>query len=299
MQWFLEGGVLPRLLPLLSPASTPVEATKALLALSGLIRHYPAGLQAFRDAQGLESLVRLLGPSENSSSTPQQPEAQESGGSSSDSGTDPRVLRKALNVLQYVCSCSGADCAAMAAQLPRLLSLLESDDADVREGALRVLLELGASSSSWPALVDPKSGVAAALSALHASHSALSGEDLESVADEVELRGQLADVLAGPAPVNSCSNEREVLAETAAAAASAAASIASAAAAAAAYAQKKAAEAAGEASACESSSEGATAGQPEGTVYVNGVAVGGGGDDLHESYGSMQLGLSVTGADIM
>lgn len=46
-RWFMEAGVLPPLLALLGD-SHPVVATKAVLGLSALVRHYNPGLEVRR-----------------------------------------------------------------------------------------------------------------------------------------------------------------------------------------------------------------------------------------------------------
>lgn len=48
-RWFMEGGALPPLLALLAD-SHPVVVTKALLALSALLRHYEPGLEVRRSS---------------------------------------------------------------------------------------------------------------------------------------------------------------------------------------------------------------------------------------------------------
>jgi hsp70-interacting protein len=74
---FLEGGALLRLLPLLHDADSTVQ-TKALLAISCLVRGYPPALIQLRQQDGPQLLIRLLA----------QPE--------------PRLQRKCLQVLQYM-----------------------------------------------------------------------------------------------------------------------------------------------------------------------------------------------------
>jgi hsp70-interacting protein len=59
-RWFMDGGALPPLLGLLADPDVVVR-TKAVLALSALVRHYGPGLEAFRLAGGLTKLLALLG----------------------------------------------------------------------------------------------------------------------------------------------------------------------------------------------------------------------------------------------
>lgn len=58
-QWFLEGGALPLLEGLLSDADSTCQ-TKALLAVSCLVRGYHPALLAFRNHGGIGTLCTLL-----------------------------------------------------------------------------------------------------------------------------------------------------------------------------------------------------------------------------------------------
>ncbi|KAF5729377.1 hypothetical protein HS088_TW21G01542 [Tripterygium wilfordii] len=94
--------------------------TKALGALSSLIRHNKPGIAAFRLANGYAALRDALG-SEN-----------------------VRFQRKALNLIHYLLHENSADCSVVnELGFPRLmLHLASSEDAEVREAALRGLLEV-------------------------------------------------------------------------------------------------------------------------------------------------------------
>lgn len=59
-RWFMEGGALPRLMNMMTDADMTCQ-TKALLALSAMTRHYNPGLEAFRVAGGLLTLLQLAG----------------------------------------------------------------------------------------------------------------------------------------------------------------------------------------------------------------------------------------------
>jgi hypothetical protein len=59
LQWFLEGGALPRLMGLAADDDSTCRS-KAVLALSGLLRHFLPGVAAFRQQGGLQLLVGLL-----------------------------------------------------------------------------------------------------------------------------------------------------------------------------------------------------------------------------------------------
>lgn len=109
--------------PLLSNfASDPdvTVRTKALGAISSLIRHNKPGIVAFRLANGYAALRDALG-SEN-----------------------VKFQRKALNLIQYLLNENASDCNVVRdLGFPRIiLHLASSEDPNVREAALRGLLEL-------------------------------------------------------------------------------------------------------------------------------------------------------------
>jgi hsp70-interacting protein len=109
--------------PLLSNfASDPdvTVQTKALGAISSLIRHNKPGVTAFRLANGYAALRDALG-SEN-----------------------VRFQRKALNLIHYLLHENGSDCSVVSELgFPRIMMhLASSEDTEVREAALRCLLEL-------------------------------------------------------------------------------------------------------------------------------------------------------------
>lgn len=94
--------------------------TKALGAISSLIRHNKPGITAFRLANGYAALKDAL------------------------SSDNVRFQRKALNLIHYLLHENGSDCNIVnELGFPRIMMhLAASDDADVREAALRGLLEL-------------------------------------------------------------------------------------------------------------------------------------------------------------
>ncbi|XAR68929.1 hypothetical protein NMG60_11000344 [Bertholletia excelsa] len=109
--------------PLLSNfASDPdvTVRTKALGALSSLIRHNKPGIAAFRLANGYAALRDAL------------------------SSDNVRFQRKALNLIPYLLHENQSDCNVVTELgFPRIMMhLASSEDADVREAALRGLLEL-------------------------------------------------------------------------------------------------------------------------------------------------------------
>ena len=57
VQWFMEGGTMPKLLQLMHDEDAMCRA-KALLALSCLIRLSPLALEVFRQKQGVPKLIQ-------------------------------------------------------------------------------------------------------------------------------------------------------------------------------------------------------------------------------------------------
>ncbi|KAJ0088849.1 hypothetical protein Patl1_31837 [Pistacia atlantica] len=109
--------------PLLSNFTSDPDMTvrtKALGAISSLIRHNKPGITAFRLANGYAGLRDALG-SEN-----------------------VRLQRKALNLIQYLLHENSSDCNVVSELgFPRIMMhLASSEDGDTREAALRGLLEL-------------------------------------------------------------------------------------------------------------------------------------------------------------
>uniref|UniRef100_A0A2P2JFZ3 TOG domain-containing protein n=1 Tax=Rhizophora mucronata TaxID=61149 RepID=A0A2P2JFZ3_RHIMU len=112
-------GLEPLLLNFTSDPDVTVR-TKALGAISSLIRHNQPGIAAFRLANGYGGLRDGLG-SEN-----------------------VKFQRKALNLIHYLLHENRSDCSTVnELGFPRkMLHLASSEDADVREAALRGLFEL-------------------------------------------------------------------------------------------------------------------------------------------------------------
>ncbi|KAJ9180693.1 hypothetical protein P3X46_008906 [Hevea brasiliensis] len=109
--------------PLLSNFTSDPDVTvrtKALGAISSLIRHNKLGITAFRLANGYAGLRDALG------------------------SESVRFQRKALNLIHYLLHENSSDCSVVSELgFPRmLLHLASSEDAEVREAALRGLLEL-------------------------------------------------------------------------------------------------------------------------------------------------------------
>ncbi|GFQ04771.1 hsp70 nucleotide exchange factor fes1 [Phtheirospermum japonicum] len=117
--------------PLLSNfASDPdvVVRTKALGAISSLIRHNKPGVAAFRLANGYAALRDAL------------------------SSENARFQRKALNLIHFLLGENQSDCGIVTELGFRRIftHLATSEDADVREAALRSLLELAQHKSDNP-----------------------------------------------------------------------------------------------------------------------------------------------------
>ncbi|PHU01542.1 hypothetical protein BC332_31329 [Capsicum chinense] len=109
--------------PLLSNFTSDPDVTartKALGAISSLIRHNKPGIAAFRLANGYAALRDAL------------------------SSESLRFQRKALNLIHYLLHENRSDCNVVTELgFPRvLMHLASSEDGEVREGALRGLLEL-------------------------------------------------------------------------------------------------------------------------------------------------------------
>ncbi|GFR45339.1 hypothetical protein Agub_g6708, partial [Astrephomene gubernaculifera] len=133
------------------PSQPHVVRTKALLALSGLVRHFAPGLQALRDAGGLSAIISCL------------------------TSPDRRLARKAMTTLSYILTQRQADCTTAHQQgaLPPLLAALglpsaaaegaastsegdadasgssSQEDSDFRQAALGALLQLAGHPDTW------------------------------------------------------------------------------------------------------------------------------------------------------
>ncbi|PIN17070.1 Armadillo/beta-catenin-like repeat-containing protein [Handroanthus impetiginosus] len=117
--------------PLLSNFTSDPDVTvrtKALGAISSLIRHNKPGVAAFRLANGFAGLRDAL------------------------SSDNMRFQRKALNLIHYLLHENQSDCGVVTELgFPRILMhLASSEDGEVREAALRGLLELARDRSGKP-----------------------------------------------------------------------------------------------------------------------------------------------------
>ncbi|KAI3474113.1 hypothetical protein Pfo_028901 [Paulownia fortunei] len=127
-QLVMEANGLELLLSNFTSDPDVIVRTKTLGAISSLIRHNKSGIAAFRLANGYAALRDALN-SENF-----------------------RFQRKALNLIHYLLHENRSDCGVVTELgFPRILMhLASSEDADVREAALRGLLELARDRSGKP-----------------------------------------------------------------------------------------------------------------------------------------------------
>ncbi|KAL3826020.1 hypothetical protein ACJIZ3_022049 [Penstemon smallii] len=119
-QMVMEANGLELLLTNFTSDPDVVVRTKALGAISSLIRHNKPAVAAFRLANGYAALRDAL------------------------SSESVRFQRKALNLIHYLLTENKSDCGIITELgFPRILMhLASSEDAEVREGALKDLLEL-------------------------------------------------------------------------------------------------------------------------------------------------------------
>ncbi|KAI3979358.1 hypothetical protein MKX01_014374 [Papaver californicum] len=119
-QLVMEANGLEPLLANLTSDPDVTARTKALGAISSLIRHNKPGVAAFRLANGYGALRDAL------------------------SSDNVRFQRKALNLVEYLLQENSSDCNVITELgFPRtMMHLVSSEDIEVREAALRGLLEL-------------------------------------------------------------------------------------------------------------------------------------------------------------
>nr|AAM63079.1 unknown [Arabidopsis thaliana] len=148
-------------------SDTDIHArTQALGAISSLIRHNKPGVTAFKLANGYAGLRDAL---------------------ASDS---VRFQRKALNLLQYLLQQDDSDRSiATGLGLPRvMMHLASSDDAEIREAALRGLLELSREKNDGSSSIDKSDEkLRQLLEERIKGITLMSQEDLETVKEERQL----------------------------------------------------------------------------------------------------------------
>ena len=148
-------------------SDTDIHArTQALGAISSLIRHNKPGVTAFKLANGYAGLRDAL---------------------ASDS---VRFQRKALNLLQYLLQEDDSDRSiATGLGFPRvMMHLASSDDAEIREAALRGLLELSREKNDGSSSIDKSDEkLRQLLEERIKGITLMSQEDLETVKEERQL----------------------------------------------------------------------------------------------------------------
>lgn len=170
-QLVMEANGLEPLLSNFASDSDVTARTKALGAISSLIRHNKPGIAAFRLANGYSSLKDALG-SENI-----------------------RFQRKALNLIQYLLQENSSD-SNIVTELgfPRvMMHLASSEDADVREASLRGLLELarGKTAETRGRLAEEDEKLKQLLEERINGISLMSPEDLGAAMEERQLLDSL------------------------------------------------------------------------------------------------------------
>lgn len=208
-RWFMEGGTLPPLLGLLSDHSAVVQ-TKAVLALSALVRHYDQGLEAFRLAGGLQKLLGLLGCGTDRAVPESETEQQQQQGHAAATQQQPadeqqqqqRLHRKVLALLQYMLMKHPMDGLASAefGAVPPLRVILGEADSDMRQAALAVLVEICSIPDGWQWVKQHEQGLLEQLAQLQQQHHCLGVEDQQAQQEEEQLLEQLLGLLQSTLP---------------------------------------------------------------------------------------------------
>lgn len=180
-QLVMEANGLEPLLANFTSDSSIAARTKALGAISSLIRHNKPGIAAFRLANGYAALKDAL------------------------SSDDVRFQRKALNLIDYLLHENSADCNVVTELgIPRqMVHLASSTDSDVREAALGSLLELAKNKTSGSTLAD-EDKLKTVLQSRIDGISGMSRDQLEAAREERQLVDSLW---------NECYNEPSSLRE--------------------------------------------------------------------------------------
>ncbi|KAK6943641.1 Nucleotide exchange factor Fes1 [Dillenia turbinata] len=154
--------------PLLSNFTSDPDMTartKALGAISSLIRHNKLGIAAFRLANGYSALRDAL------------------------TSDNVRFQRKALNLIHYLLHENNADFNVVSdLGFPHIMThLASSDDADVREAALRGLLELSRDKASATSSSEDDEKLKRVLQERINDISSMSVDDLSAAREERQL----------------------------------------------------------------------------------------------------------------
>ncbi|KAA8518926.1 hypothetical protein F0562_016300 [Nyssa sinensis] len=174
-------GLEPLLSILTSDCDDVTVRTKALGAISSLIRHNEKGIEAFRLGQGYAALRDAL------------------------SSGNARFQRKALNLIHYLLQENRSECNVISdLGFPRtMMHLASSEDTDVREAALRCLLELARDRTDGTSgSLGEKEKLKQILQDRIKGISLMSPEDLGAVKEERELVDSLWNAYyEGPSPL--------------------------------------------------------------------------------------------------
>ncbi|XP_011094893.1 uncharacterized protein LOC105174471 [Sesamum indicum] len=183
-QLVMEANGLEPLLSNFTSDPDVIVRTKALGAISSLIRHNKPAVAAFRLANGYAALRDAL------------------------SSESARFQRKALNLIHYLLHENQADCGVVTELgFPRIfMHLASSEDADVREAALRGLLELARDKSGKAdsSTIEEDDKMKQILQERIKGISEMSAEDLGAAREERQLVDSLWNV---------CYNEPSALRE--------------------------------------------------------------------------------------
>lgn len=165
-QLVMEAGGLEPLLANFTSDPDVTVRTKALGAISSLIRNNKPGIAAFRLANGYGGLRDALG------------------------SESVRFQRKALNLIQYLLRENSSDCSAITELgFPKLIvHLVSSDDSDVREAALGGLLELARDRTSGnSSVLAEENKLRQVLQSRIEDISSMSSDDLGAAREERQL----------------------------------------------------------------------------------------------------------------
>lgn len=191
-KWFLDGHVMQPVLAMLHDTDSTCR-TKALLALSCLVRHSAPALSAFHAADGMWELTHLVQDNAPANSTGEfQPSP-----SAPDQQADVRQLRKALQLLTYIAQEDPRQTSAILKEsglLQCLRGCLSSEDQDVRQWALS-LLDASAHSQFGLRQLQVEGGLADQLQMRARQLSAMDVEDLSSFQEELALVERLQKTL--------------------------------------------------------------------------------------------------------
>jgi len=157
-QAFYDEGVLPLVMDLTSTTDLGCQV-KGWMAISCMIRNFAPASDAFLRSKGLEKLLKVL----------------EQG--------DERLLRRCLFLLDYIISLGNkSDFDLVYSERERLIKFLDSQDADIREKTLGLLVASANTPHGRAALnedFDPKAAIARREQTLSQSTAGAPAEELD------------------------------------------------------------------------------------------------------------------------